>query len=147
VASKLFSRKPPYDTEVIGDVGYYWINYIDRALDIEPDAKFICLWRNRKEVMDSMWRHSRGLNVYSQDNKENPYPYYDTDRYTAIGRMWDDYAALSEKWSDKYPSNFMCIEMGKALNDTHGQREMLRFAGFKNPIIRLGIKLNVSKEN
>ena len=38
------------------------------------------------------------------------------------------------------------IHMDKALNDEYSQRKMLKFVGFKNPVIRLGIKLQSNEK-
>ncbi len=145
VVGKLTSDKPPYDKEIIGDCGYYWINYIKNAIDAFPSARFICLWRDRQEVIDSTWEHSRGLNVYPNDPNQ-PYKLYDASRYNAIGLMWDDYMALSEMWLKKCPTKFYLVEMNTALNNADGQEEMLRFVGYEKPVIRLGIKKNTRGE-
>ena len=140
---RMLTKTPPYDREVIGDVGYYWLPYVDKWVETRPEVKFICLWRNRQEVMDSMWEHSRGLNVNPDDEWYRMYPYYsNADKYEAIGLMWDDYMEMSRAFRDKYPDKFILMEMNKALNDEYSQRKMLKFAGFKNPQTKLGIKKN-----
>jgi len=144
---RILSRLTPYDRKVTGEVGFYWLPYVERWLEIKSDTKFICLWRDRKEVMDSMWEFSRGLNVDPKDEWYRLYPYYPgVNNHEAIGLMWDDYDKISRMWKEKYPDKFMIIEMNKALNDEYHQRKMLEFAGFDNPRVRLGITLNTNEK-
>ena len=132
--------------EIIGDVGYYWINYVERLLKKEPQVKFICLKRDRQEVIESMWVHSRGLNVHPTDDWMRMYPRYPCDRKTAIGLMWDDYYKIAESLQGRYPKSFRIFDIG-SLNTEKGQKEILSFAGIKNPILEVGIRVNKSKEN
>ena len=145
--SRMLSGKSPYNKNVTGDVGYYWLPYVERWLNLRNDTKFICLRRDKKEVMDSMWEFSRGLNVDPNDEWYRMYPHYpNADRYEAIGLMWDDYDKMSRMWQEKYPDKFMIMDMNKALNDEYNQRKLLKFAGFKSPQVRLGITLNINEK-
>ena len=144
VVDKLTSGKDPYNTGVIGDVGYYWMNHVDRVVERFPSVKFIYLWRDRQEVVDSMWEFTRGLNTYP-DNPLNPYKLYEGDKKAAVGLMWDDYMAMSKEYKKKYPDQFYRIEMNLALNDGKEQRKMLEFAGYESPVVWLGIKEKARK--
>ena len=136
--NKLFRRNEDY----IGDVGYYWLNYVDDMLAIKPDAKFICLERDRQEVIESMWCHSRGLNTHPTDDWFMMYPRYDTDRKSAIGLMWDDYKKSARTLQKKYPENF-CLFKIENLNNKEGVKDILEFAGFQgSKKIIVGIKRN-----
>lgn len=144
VVGKLTSGKAPYDKGVVADCGYYWMNHVDRVVERFPTAKFIYLWRDRQEVIDSMWEFTRGLNTYP-DNPLNPYKLYDADRKTSIGLMWDDYMRMAGEYQNEYPDRFYQIEMDKALNDGNEQRKMLEFVGYKSPVTWVGIKEKARK--
>jgi hypothetical protein len=139
---RLLFGKWPYDTDVIGDVGFYWVNYIERLLEKVPETKFICLKRDRQEVVESMWKFTSGLNVHPTDERFRMYPRYDAHPKDAVGLMWDDYCKITERWQGQYPEYFKIMDMDMALNDKGGVREMLVFLGIKNPVIKAGIRLN-----
>ena len=132
------------DADLTGDVGYYWIIYVEDLLEVRSDTKFICLKRDREEVIESMWNHCRGLNVHPTDDWFMVYPRYNTDRKTAVGLMWDEYCKLSEFFQSKYPDSFRIFGMD-LLNSEDGQREILSFAGIENPTLQVGIRLNAYK--
>ena len=144
---RLFSGKHPYNTEIIGDVGFYWINYIERLLDLQSTTKFICLKRDREETMDSYMVKSSGLNVHPTDNWFRLFPRYNLPAREAVGAMWDDYYKIAETIARKYPDKFMLIDMNDSLNNEQKQRTMMKFAGFDTPHIQLNIKLNVRNED
>ena len=144
VVGKLTSGKPPYDRGVVADCGYYWMNHVDKVVERFPDVKFLYLWRDRKEVIESMWEFTRGLNTYP-DNPLNPYKIYNANRKNAIGLMWDDYKKMAEGYKKKYPDQFYVIGMDSALNDGDSQRKMLEFAGYEQPVVWLGVKRNARK--
>jgi hypothetical protein len=147
VHKEMFNRLFSRDADYIGDVGYYWINYVEDLLAVKPDAKFICLERDREGVIESMWNYTRGLNTHPTDNWFMMYPRYDTDRKSAIGLMWDDYKELSEGLQNKHPESFRKFDMND-LNYESGIREILTFAGFKERMNWIvGIRLNKGKES
>ena len=136
---RLFER----DSGFIGDVGYYWINYVEDMLSAKPDAKFICLERDRQEVIESMWARSRGLNTHPTSDWFMMYPRYDTDRKNAIGLMWDEYFEMAHGLGYKYPETFHVFNMD-VLNTKDGVNNLLDFAGFPKDKrdLQVGIKLN-----
>ena len=142
---RLFLREEKY----IGDVGYYWINHVETMLSVKPDAKFICLERDRQEVIESMWDYTRGLNTHPTDDWFMMYPRYDTfdikDRKGAVGLMWDDYRELANRLVDKYRDSFKIFRI-KILNSKEGVNSILDFAGFpETREVSVGIKLNVAR--
>ena len=135
---RLFLRQEDY----IGDVGYYWINYVEDMLSVEPDAKFICLERDRQEVIESMWDFTSGLNTHPTDDWFMMYPRYDTDPKSAVGLMWDDYRHLATQLATKHQDSFKIFGI-ESLNSTDGVNSILDFAGFPEDCeVLVGIKLN-----
>jgi hypothetical protein len=143
VTSVMFDRLLQRTSRIIGDVGYYWINYVEDLLSIRPRAKFICLKRDRQEVIDSMWDFTRGLNVHPTDEWFRMYPRYKTDPKDAIGLMWDEYQVVTERLGWKHPEVFMICSMDR-LNTEKGVRTLLDFAGVPkdDQVVKLGIHLN-----
>ena len=140
---KLMSGKKPYDTLVIGDVGYYWVNHVERLLGVFPDTRFVCLKRDRTETMDSYMVKSSGLNVHPTDDWFRMFPRYDLPKREAVGAMWDDYYKTAEAWQEKYPELFAIMDMNEALNTKNGMVGMMEHLGIENPVFQIGIRLNV----
>lgn len=140
---EMFRRLFERDAKYIGDSGYYWINYVGDMIDVKPDAKFICLQRDRQEVIESMWDHSRGLNTHPTDDWYMMYPRYDTDRKSAVGLMWDDYRWIANQLIGKYFDSFRVFDVDR-LNDEDGVNAILDFAGFlkEDREVLVGIKEN-----
>jgi len=42
--------------EMVSDVGFYWLNYVDLVLEQYPDAKFVCLKRDKEKTVVSFAR-------------------------------------------------------------------------------------------
>ena len=42
--------------QMVSDVGFYWLNYVDLVIEQCPDAKFICLKRNKERMVASFAR-------------------------------------------------------------------------------------------
>lgn len=143
MSNRLLSRK----ASIVGDVGYYWINYIERLLKKVPEAKFICLKRDRQEVIESMWNFTRGLNVHPTDDWFRMYPRYDAHPKDAVGLMWDDYYKIAELWQEKYPDAFLIMDMDVALNTKDGMKQMFKFLDITNPIMETNIQLNTSHDS
>ena len=143
---RLLFGKWPYDTDIIGDVGFYWINYIERLLERRPETKFVCLKRDRQEVIESMWKFTSGLNVHPTEDWFRMYPRYDVHPKDAVGLMWDDYYHIAESWQKRYPGVFLIMDMDEALNNKNSQEKLLEFTGFCYPRVQLNIQLNTNEK-
>lgn len=143
MSNRLLSRK----ADIIGDVGYYWINHVEYLLDIMPDTKFICLKRDRQETMDSYMMKSSGLNVHPTDDWFRMFPRYNVPPKDAVGLMWDDYYKIAERSQKKYPDAFLIMDMDVVLNTRNGMRRMFKFLDITNPIMETNIQLNTSHDS
>ena len=63
-------------SDMSGDVGFYWINYVDHIRAKHPNTKFICLLRDKKDVIASYMRNQVSpiysnflMNIASQEGK------------------------------------------------------------------------------
>ena len=125
-----------------GDVGCYWLNYVDRLLELRPDAKFVCLRRGREATVKSWVRRFEGserfaLSVMHMDKWGRIYAplmfpdYGDISLDEAAGRYWDGYYERAEELQEQYPESFRIYWMDKALGDRSVQKQVLRFAGIE----------------
>lgn len=128
----------------VGDVGYYWINYIPFIVSAIHDVRFVCLKRDMNETIKSFINVP--VSTYFVENiSENPrawaFPKYDLPYELAIEQYYDEYYEMAEKFEKLYPKLFRIFPMDK-LNSKEGQKEILDFAGFKNHNYCVGVKLN-----
>lgn len=144
------------EAEYLCDVGFYWINYVDEIVALVPDAKLICLKRDKTKTVESfdgrtpynnywtdvscaywdwkLWEIS-GLNAM--------FPSYNLPKKEAIGKYWEEYYVKAEAYEKLYPKNFKIFSI-ENLNSENGQDLILEFIGIQKHRRKLGI---VKKEN
>ena len=136
---------------MVGDVGWFWLPYVGKVLQRVPDAKFVCLKRDKASCVESMlaktgdqnqWQNHDGSKWLLNPILDQSTPKYDgVTREEAAGMMWDEYYATSEKLAEKYPDNFRVFDTD-AMNTDGGVRDILEFAGFENPNVVTSIHEN-----
>ena len=145
------------DTPIVGDLAFYWINNVISLLNHKPETKCICLKRDKESVVESFWARNdgspmtgdlnfRGLNLkikgvavagmFMKAASECG-PNIDLLK-KKTGEVWDNYYTQAEKLEHTYPDNFK-VWPTEALNEEEKVTEMLEFAGFKNPVIEVGV--------
>ena len=156
-AIQIMSRWPEL---VLGDVAYYWLNHVTPVLeDYTPDAKFICLTRNKEDIVESFFTRNDGhpfkcpINVGGLSLKVKGlavdgvlYPASDSSPKTiailkeGVGYTWEYYRKESEILAKEYPDNFKIFPM-EALNKEDTVKEILDFAGFpeQKQVVKIGI--------
>lgn len=125
----------------VADVAFYWIRHVEKLIPLIPKTKFVCLWRERQEVIDSFDEHSKLRNYWTSptskhwdERDENvldfmmlSFPQYDLPKREAIGAYWDDYDRMSRRLEKHFPGNFMRINMKDALNTEEGMKRVFDF--------------------
>jgi hypothetical protein len=145
-----------HTADFIGDVSFYYLNYVETILSWIPKTKFVCLQRPREGVIESQMRcgTSLGSNHFTardskhfnhercdlKNNEESriyrdSFPKYDAPRKEAARMYWDEFFTIAESFQKKYPDNFKIFDMDAALNTIDGQREMLKFSGVNSEYI------------
>lgn len=131
--SSMSSRKE----SLVADVGFYYLNYVPTIVRRFPDAKFICLKRDKEEVIKSWSNHSNKINHWTNPNstywKEGEittntstfFPKYNMPKEVAIGMFWEQYYNLADIYELVFPKVFNVFDMEYSLND--GQGELLDF--------------------
>lgn len=145
----------------VGDVAFWYLPYTERILELFPDAKFICLKRDRQDTIDSQIRCGKTLgtnhfvdatskhydherwplgNIESRMYRSS-FPQYDLPWKEALIKYHDDYYDRAEYFERIYPKNFKIFDMHATLNTEEGQKEMLQFSGVESEFILLGIRI------
>ncbi|MEL6722438.1 MAG: hypothetical protein AAFP10_04335 [Pseudomonadota bacterium] len=100
------------NASLTGDVGFYYLPYVEYILTQEPSCRFICLKRDRAATIQSYLRKTDGKNHWKiHDGTSFRYCEWDAcypkytiaDKSKAIGLYWDEYYRRVKQLSDKYP--------------------------------------------
>ncbi len=148
---------------IVGDVASFYLPYLDSLLEVEPDARVVCLRREREAVVESFCRwldriHSVPTDHWSQTPASGwhhhpvwsvMFPKYDTTiREDGIRRYWDDYYQRVDELIAKYSDNIRLFETGDALNTESGVRSILDFVGIPRDeqVIEVGMRAHQSDQ-
>jgi hypothetical protein len=118
-----------------GDVGSYFLPYVGRILEARPEARFVCIERDRAEVVASFLRKSAGIDPWragaARRSAWDPaFPSLAAaSKAAAIGSYWDLYRARAALEAQRRPERFRIFSFAR-LNERATQEEMLDFAGF-----------------
>ena len=91
------------------------IQYAEIIIKKYPQVKFVCLKRDRNEVISSFMAKTRGRNHWSlnlsflefKDPIWDPiFPKFFTSKKEGIGLYWDLYYAEVQRLQEKYPNKF-----------------------------------------
>lgn len=140
---KRFSER---EAPIVGDVAFYWVNYVGALLKYKPDTRFICLKRDRNEVVESFWLRKDGKPAGGPDLHGMPLKLKGVELAGQFIRLrahrgppikqlkagtaqnWETYYQESEGWQKRFPDNFKIFPM-QALNSLDTVTEMLDFVG------------------
>jgi len=143
----ILTRKETY----IGDVAFYWLNYIDfifKNYYNSIDIKIIALKRNKEHTVNSFFKRSGIYNSWVNHNNikrewDIAFPKYDNiSKYDAISKYYDEYYKILNEKMKKY-SNKIKIFKTEDLNDKLMVCEMLEYLEFSNPICETNIRKNI----
>jgi hypothetical protein len=129
------------------DTGFYYLPYVELLLNDYPKTKFICMERNRADVIDSFLRHMPPECDWFRE--DGPYDHWFhsfptfPSMYTpqqAIGAYWDLYSEAAARLSHSYPESFLTANVS-LLNSWDGIASILEWLGIPNhkAIIKPGL--------
>lgn len=130
-----------------GDVSHWWLPRFEALLEAFPDLRMIVLKRDRLETIASFLKVKGGeeqgaINHWiDHDGRfwrrniwDECYPKYEAGgSREAIGAYWDDYYRLADQLQRRHPEALRVFPTTH-LSSADGQREMLKFAGFDDPV-------------
>ena len=142
---------------ITADVALWNLPYVTAILAKDDKTKFICLKRDKDLVVKSYIKKTPKRNHWTSfdsvhwDSKAWPrearcpyqrcYPRFDAGKEEAIGLYWDYYEIVSEIYQAAFPDNFRIFPV-EFLNTLDGCEKILRFAGYDEMIIKVGIHKN-----
>ena len=130
-----------------GDVSHWWLPRFEALLEAFPDLRMIVLKRDRLDTIASFLKvkggeGQGGINHWiDHDGRfwrrniwDECYPKYEArGSREAIGAYWDDYYRQAEELQRRHPGVLRVFPTTQ-LSSTEGQREILIFAGFTDPV-------------
>lgn len=140
--------------QLVGDVSFYYLPYVNYIWHQIPTVKFVCLQRERKATVNSYmswtndknhWINHDGTN-WKLDEWDHCYPKYDLDdKFTAICRYYDEYYSVACKVQDENPNYFRIFPINM-LNSISGQHNILDYIGIsrRQRRIEVAVRLNYS---
>jgi len=140
----------------VGDVAFYLLPYVEAIINQFPEAKFLCLKRDRKETVFSYDKKTTGRNHWqSHDGKlyrfcpwDKCYPKYTSEKNKteSIGLYYDDYYSLVDCLIEKHPSNISLYSMD-SLNDQQKVKSILEFIGVQEKDAIIKSSINIKARN
>ncbi|MBI1374559.1 MAG: hypothetical protein GC159_17720 [Phycisphaera sp.] len=126
---------------LVGDVAFYYLNYVPILLEHFPDVKVVCLRRSLEGTIESYDRwvsqhHGDNVDNWRQDrqglqsNEWTPcYPKFPvSNRRDGIRAYWKTYYQTVEQLAQAYPGAIRVFEMS-SLNRVNDIRQILNFVG------------------
>jgi hypothetical protein len=112
--SEAYASDPPLfmcellemDGEIVGDAGYYWLNYLWMPMKCHPGTKAINIWRNPDEVVESFWSYKQQALDFDANVPWFPYPFDDRrPSKKAIARCVAKYNINEHELLKMYPGS------------------------------------------
>lgn len=138
-------------------IAFFWLNYVSELTSYLFNPKFICIKRNRKETVESFEHIMHEFNFWTDPNSKHwddkyrtnkdsvLFPKFDKPRRKALEAYWNYYYNTAGYWQNRMPDTFRVFPI-ESLNNEKGVREILEFAGFEDPVVHVGVRLN-TREN
>lgn len=132
-------------SDLVADIGYYYLPYVLYIAIKYPTTKFVCLQRDKEEVINSFLKFSK-YNYWSypyidreKTEWDSTFPtYHNLSKAEAISQYWGDYYKTVRSLVKIIPDNIQLFDMNKTFNEEDGQRKLFEFIGIESKI-KLGI--------
>ena len=130
------------DTVRVGNVAFYWKNYLPEIFRDLLNPKVIVLKREKQKVVESFsamyrdhnhWSSPGGKNWDGRNPQEVPltlmFPKYDLNKKDAIGQYWEEYYndGAIDYYLDKFPQNIMLIRSEDLWAGEDAQKRIFEF--------------------
>jgi len=121
------------EEDVIGDVAFYWVQYIGLILTRNKNVKVINLYRDDEEVIESFWSYKSFIRDYKSfwENEWFGYP-YDNDKPTkdAIANTIKRYRMLEDQVHKYFPFSIIRMKT-EDLSNEESLNKLLNWLGCK----------------
>ena len=154
VIKQIRRRAEKYD--FTGDVSYVWIQHLSQMVKLFPGVKFVNMWRDKEETVESFWKSSKNrreaMNTPTQwatpDFWFGMYPFFGfPPSKDQIAHTYDIYHRLTHVALLKYPNRIFSLNV-KSLSDLDKVDNLLDFVGIpKDQRVVEKVKANVKGQS
>jgi hypothetical protein len=109
---------------------------------VESNFRF---WHDRNQVTDPAFAKAMGLDLGATNRFYDAHPKFPCGMRKALEIRCLAFHSIAEECERLYPDHFKVVPFRQVLTDADQQADMLRFLGFKNPVVHTRIwenKLN-----
>ena len=136
------TQREEVDTVRVGNVAFYWKNYLPEIFRDLLNPKVIVLKRAKEKVVESFAAMYRDKNFWSMPGGKNwdgrnagndplplMFPKYDLSKKDAIAQYWEEYYndGAIDYYLDKFPRNIMLINSEDLWAGEDAQRAIFKF--------------------
>jgi hypothetical protein len=131
VVRNKISQISKLEGNIVGDVAFYYLNYVLPILKCHPkhNIKFVCLRRNKAKTVESFYKIWGVRHSGIEDKKwQKALPKYmwKCDK-RSLRRYWEEYYKLAEQWQHRFSSSFKIFETDLVLNDKQEMSKLFDF--------------------
>ncbi len=126
-------------TRMVGDVAYYYLPYVRYIAERLPEARFVCMRRNREMVIDSQMRKTQNYNLWADHDGSRwdlneiwdpTMPSYEAmEKEDAIARYWDEYNEETLQLSEELGDRFRIFDLEQTFHDAEAVGVLLDHVG------------------
>jgi len=143
-----------YPGRLVGDVGFYYLPYVEMLIDRFSNVRFVCLKRGRSQVVRSYMAKTGRRNPWSDESHREGhatgdwwqcYPQYALPKEAALNRYYTHYYRRASGLRRRYPDRFKIWRVDSALNTQAGQIDVLQHAGLRKQrtmVFHVGVQVN-----
>jgi hypothetical protein len=137
------------NNDVVCAVGYYWLKYVPMVVRELCPVKFVHIWREKEEVVESFWNKKtriRGMEV-EDDEWFGVYPFLDyPPTKDKIAKTWEKYQYIAGRMAKFYSNITHTLHMND-LNDMAKVSALLDFVDIpKEQQVLERVHLNKGKD-
>lgn len=156
------TRVLEYPSAFVGDVAFYYLNYVKDILKYYPYTKFVCMKRDKEDTINSLQKFHDIFKTNHLVDRTSPhwdpdwiinseesamyrpcFPKYNLAPEDALSKFYDEYyERVAELQRTIQPGQFQVFDMNKTMNTEDGQGELLEgYLRLLHPIYSVGIRV------
>ncbi len=145
-------RKASKGALYYGDVCASLLPYVSLILEKDPEAVFVCIKRDKTEVVNSFMHVTRGINYWNENEVFRAFDFWgemfptinSLNKRDALEKYWDLYHETVKSLEEKYPHAIRTFSIND-LNTFEGREEILNFIGYPKIGRRIDTNFHANK--
>ena len=135
---------------IVGDIAFWWLNYIDAVDTAIKNVKFVCLKRPKPDTIVSFLARFEHENYWTAGSAGHDkdligaFPQFELPKKEALSVYYDLYYRVVEQYAKK--DNFRIFNTYEVLNTEMGQRQLFEWLDLPDHKLSIGMKLNTKED-